>query len=155
MPAKKHQSASRSAAGRAKRSKASPASALAQANEVSATQVARNVPGCQTWSNNSRNAQVQGVGSLDISSLVTAISALVIQGLQAAGICAPTSSSSNAANDPTQVAAVISNKVDNITGLSGVIINTPLDSPQEPPTFSQFSSIAVSLESRVPDKNQT
>lgn len=129
MPAKKRTSATRSASERAKRSRRVPALSapvLSQAIEVPATHVAGNEIGQQTQAQDPPmgDNQVCG-GSLDISSLVTAISASVMQDLQAADICVPPSSSSNPASDPSPVTAVTRNEVANITGLSGVTISTP------------------------------
>ena len=76
-------------------------------------------------------------GALDVSSLETAISASVIQSLEAAGISALSSSYPNPVSDPSQVTAVTSNVVANIMGFSGVTMITSSNSSNELPTSSQ------------------
>ena len=157
MPPKKRTSVTRSSS-RAKRSRqttAPPAAVLADANEVPASNAPGNgtLPLSQPDNTQSNNTTPSNNPSnsctLDITSLVTAISASVIQGLKAAGISTIRSSSNS-----TQVTEVTNNEVASLTGLSGVAINSSLDG-QEPPSSRQsgtFSSIAISLGSRVPDK---
>ena len=80
----------------------------------------------------------------------------MLQGLQAAGI----SNNPNPTTQPTSSSVEVTatrEEVATIKGLSGVTINSSLGG-QEAPTPSQggtFHSIAISLGSRVPDKNQT
>jgi len=78
----------------------------------------------------------------------------VLKGLQAAGICNNPTSTSQPLRPSAEVNAARDEDVANITGLSGVTINSSLGS-QEAPTPNQggtFHSIAINLGSRVPDK---
>ena len=94
-------------------------------------------------------------GTLDILSLVTAITTSVLQGLQAAGISSNTpNSTSQPASLSPEVSTASNNEVATIAGLSGVTVNSLLGG-QDAPTPSQggtFHSITISLGSRVPDK---
>ena len=111
MLAKKSPSAATRPSSRPKRSRPNiaplaPASVLSQAVEVPAQNVTVNdTVQSQTPSSAQVPASTNQVpsGALDVSSLVTTISASIIQSLKAAGISALSSSSPNPVSDPSKV----------------------------------------------------
>lgn len=157
MPPKKRASSTRSAT-KAKRSRPNvdtPAQVLSQAIEVPASEgTVQEIVSSSQPATQSAGTPQSHTGSLDIPSLVTTITTSVLKGLQAAGICNNPTSTSQPLRPSAEVNAARDEDVANITGLSGVTINSSLGS-QEAPTPNQggtFHSIAINLGSRVPDK---
>jgi len=128
---------------------------LSQAIEVPASEetVQEIVSSSQPATQSAGTSQFH-TGSLDIASLVTTITTSVLKELQAAGICNNPNSTSQPLSPSAEVNAARDEDVANITGLSGVTINSSLGS-QEAPTPNQggtFHSITINLGYRVPDK---
>lgn len=157
MPPKKRASSTRSAT-KAKRSRPNvdpSAHVLSQAIEVPASAgIAQEIVRSSQPTTQPAGTAQSHSGSLDIPSLVTTITTSVLKGLQAAGICNNTNSTSQPASSSDEVNAACDEDVATITGLSGVTIASSLGG-QETLTPSQggtFHSIAISLGSRVADK---